>query len=103
MDKIDEALKALVDALGEEPVFIEFEKARLLVQKDPYLVKTEQELKSLQQKITQNVMDKAEHNKYKREYETLKKAYDEHPYVLNYNALLNEVNELLLTIKTIIE
>ena len=53
--------------------------------------------------MTQNVMDKALHQQYKTKYEALKKAYDEHPYVLNYNALLNDVNDMLLTIKTIIE
>ncbi len=103
MDKIEKTLNELVSALNEEPVFIEFEKARELVENDPYLIKTERELKTLQQKMTKEVMNKTLHNEYKSEYEKLKKAYEEHPYVLNYNALLNDVNELLLTIKTIIE
>jgi len=101
--EIDKALENLLSALQEDPTFIEFEKARNLVNSDEYLINTEAKLRDLQQKMTQNVMDKALHNVYKKEYETLKKAYDEHPYVLNYNALLNDVNDMLLTIKTIIE
>lgn len=103
MTEIDKALENLLSALQEDPTFIEFEKARNLVNSDEYLKETEVELRSLQKKMTQNVMDKALHQHYKTKYEALKKAYDEHPYVLNYNALLNDVNDMLLTIKTIIE
>lgn len=103
MTEINEALEKLITALSEDSLFIEFEKARDLVINDEYIQKTETTLKELQQKMTQNVMNNKAHTKYKKEYETLKKKYDEHPYVLNYNALLSEVNDMLLTLKTIIE
>jgi len=101
--KIEETLEELLRALSDDPLFKDFEKVRLLVQNDPFLIETERKLKDLQQKMTKSVMDKKAHNEAKLEYETLKKAYEEHPYVINYNNLLDDVNELLHTLKTIIE
>ncbi len=103
MPKLAKALEDVLTNLNNEPVVVEFEKMRTLVKNDTFLIKTEAQLKMLQQKMTQNVLDKALHATLKAEYESVKKAYDEHPYVINYNALLNDVNELLHTIKTIIE
>lgn len=103
VSKLDKALSDLLAALNEEPLIIEFNKARNLVTSDEFLLQAEKDLKKLQQGMTRDVLDKTKHDSYKNEYNVLKKAYDEHPYVVNYNSLLNDVNDLLLTLKTIIE
>lgn len=103
MDKLTKSIEDVIAALNAEPVVQEFEKAKALVTSDKYVQQMEAKLKVLQQKMTQNVMDKTLHETYKADYETLKKEYDEHPYVVNYNALLNDVNDLLLMLKNIIE
>lgn len=103
MNKVDKALEELIQNLNNEPVIIEFVKARDLVSSDVFVIETEKKLKELQQLITRNAMDKKLYETYKAEYDLRKEQFDEHPYVLNYNSLLNEVNELLLNIKSIIE
>lgn len=103
MPQIDKSIADVLKALNDEPVVKEFDKARLLVQNDEFIINTEKKLKELQQEMTRNVMDKALHTKLKDQYNKLKREYDNHPYVLNYNSLLNDVNDLLLTLKTIIE
>lgn len=103
MNKVDKALEELLAALYKDPLIIDFQNAKSLVENDPFVKETEEKLKKLQQQMTQNVMNKELHHSLKVEYDGLKKDFDEHPYVLNYNSLLNEVNELLLNLKTIIE
>lgn len=103
MNHVDEALDNLLDALNHEPVVVAFKKARELILHDDFILNTEKTLKSLQQMMTRHVMDSDAHQAAMKEYLMLKQKYDDHPYVLNYNSLLNDVNDLLLTINTIIQ
>lgn len=103
MKRVDQALENLLIALENEPVVIAFKKARELVTNDAFILATETKLKDLQQEITRHAMDKTRHENALNTYTLLKKKYDGHPYVLNYNSLLNDVNDLLLTIKSIIQ
>lgn len=103
MLNFDKALDDVIVALANEPLIIEFQKAKDLVFNDEFILSTEQELKRLQQEITRNVMDKALHDKLKTEYEILKHEYDNHPYVVNYHTLLSDVSDLFSSLKTIIE
>lgn len=103
MNRVDQALENLLIALENEPVVLAFKKARDLVKNDEFILSAEKKLKDLQQEITRHAMDKVWHETALKSYQILKQKYDEHPYVLNYNSLLNDVNDLLLTIKTIIQ
>ncbi len=103
MNKVDKALKALSSELSKNPRVVEFKKTKKLIAEDAYLKETETKLKELQQKMTQNMGDKVVHKKYQEEYLVLKKAYENHPYILNYNSLHAEVEELLYTLKKVIE
>lgn len=103
MNKINEALLRLKSALNEDPLVKEYFKAKDLVFNDPFLLNLEEQLKELQKEITRNVLDTAKHKELTSEYQRLKEEHDSHPYVVNYNALLSDVNELLNELKSIIE
>lgn len=103
MDEVSKAINDLADTLYNTPLVIEFRKAQKLVHSDNYLMETEAKLKDLQKRIVLNVMDKQMHATLKSEYDSLKENYENHPYVINYNALLYALNDLLLELKAYLE
>ena len=99
MTRIEElAQKLNQEILGLE-VVQEYQKYEKLVLNDEKLKKLEKELKALQKKI---VNQKAKQDdgvtKTIQEYQEKKAYYENHPLVVNYLYLQNEVNEILQTI-----
>lgn len=103
MSKVGEALRVLITELENDPRIVEYKKIKRLIAEDEYLQKSEARLKELQQLMTQNVFDKEKHAKLKEEYLTLKNDYENHPYILNYEALHAEITDLFCTLKNVIE
>lgn len=103
MNEINEALTLLKNTLDEDPLIKEYFLAKELVFNDHFLLKSEELLKELQKEITKNVLDSVKHQELTLKYQKLKEEYDSHPYVINYNSLLSDVNELLQELKAIIE
>ena len=99
MTRIEElAQKLNQEILGLE-VVQEYQKYEKLVLNDEKLKQLEKELKVLQKKI---VKQKAKQDdrvtKTIQEYQEKKAYYENHPLVVNYLYLQNEVNEILQTI-----
>ncbi len=103
MNEINEALSRLKTTLYEDELIKEYFRVKDLVFNDPYLLKLEETLKELQKEITKNVLNEVKHKELTKEYQKCKEDYDSHPYVVNYNSLLSDVNELLQQLKSIIE
>lgn len=103
VNEINEVLARLKTSLNEEPLVQEYFMAKDLVFNDPFLLNLAEKIKALQKEITRNVLDINKHQALTNEYQKLKAEYDTHPYVVNYNALLCDVNELLSELKSIIE
>lgn len=102
-NKLDELLQTLAKEISAAEEVREYWRYKTLISEDSFLVETEKRLKTLQKLMTNNVSQKDIHEQYKNEYETLKKRFDAHPYVINYNNYVCEVSDLLTEIKTIIE
>lgn len=103
MKKVDNALTELKEALREDELIIAFNEAKSKVENDGFLASVEAKLKETQKLMTINVQDREKHAQFKATYDALLHEYNSHPYVLNFNALLAEIDDLFFNIKTIIE
>ena len=99
MTRIEEfAQKLNQEILGLE-VVQEYQKYEKLVLNDEKLKQLEKELKVLQKKIVnQKAKQDDRVTKTIQEYQEKKAYYENHPLVVNYLYLQNEVNEILQTI-----
>lgn len=99
MTRIEELARKLNQEILDLEVVQEYQKYEKLVLNDEKLKQLEKELKSLQKKI---VNQKAKQDdgvtKTIQEYQEKKAYYENHPLVVNYLYLQNEVNEILQTI-----
>ncbi len=99
MTRIEELARKLNQEILDLEVVQEYQKYEKLVLNDEKLKQLEKELKALQKKI---VNQKAKQDdgvtKTIQEYQEKKAYYENHPLVVNYLYLQNEVNEILQTI-----
>ena len=99
MTRIEELAQKLNQEILDLEVVQEYQKYEKLVLNDEKLKQLEKELKVLQKKIV-NQKAKQDDNVTKtiQEYQEKKTYYENHPLVVNYLYLQNEVNEILQTI-----
>ena len=99
LTRIEElAQKLNQEILGLE-VVQEYQKYEKLVLNDEKLKQLKKELKVLQKKIVnQKARQDDDVTKTIQEYHEKKEYYENHPLVVNYLYLQNEVNEILQTI-----
>lgn len=99
MTRIEELAQKLNQEILDLEVVQEYQKYEKLVLNDEKLKQLEKELKVLQKKI---VNQKAKQDddilNTIEEYQEKKAYYENHPLVVNYLYLQNEVNEILQTI-----
>ena len=99
LTRIEELARKLNQEILALEVVQEYQKYEKLVLNDEKLKQLEKELKVLQKKI---VKQKAKQDdrvtKIIQEYQEKKAYYENHPLVVNYLYLQNEVNEILQTI-----
>lgn len=99
MTRTEELARKLNQEILDLEVVQEYQKYEKLVLNDEKLKQLEKELKVLQKKIV-NQKAKQDDNVTKtiQEYQEKKTYYENHPLVVNYLYLQNEVNEILQTI-----
>ena len=99
MTRIEELARKLNQEILDLEVFQEYQKYEKLVLNDEKLKQLEKELKVLQKKIVnQKAKQDDRVTKTIQEYQEKKAYYENHPLVVNYLYLQNEVNEILQTI-----
>lgn len=99
MTRIEELAQKLNQEILDLEVVQEYQKYEKLVLNDEKLKQLEKELKVLQKKIV-NQKAKQDDDVLTtiEEYQEKKAYYENHPLVVNYLYLQNEVNEILQTI-----
>ena len=99
MTRIEELAQKLNQEILDLEVVQEYQKYEKLVLNDEKLKQLEKELKVLQKKIV-NQKAKQDDDVLNtiEEYQEKKAYYENHPLVVNYLYLQNEVNEILQTI-----
>lgn len=99
MTRIEELARKLNQEILALEVVQEYQKYEKLVLNDEKLNQLEKELKVLQKKIVnQKAKQDDRVTKTIQEYQEKKAYYENHPLVVNYLYLQNEVNEILQTI-----
>lgn len=99
MTRIEELAQKLNQEILDLEVVQEYQKYEKLVLNDVKLKQLEKELKVLQKKIVnQKAKQDDRVTKTIQEYQEKKVYYENHPLVVNYLYLQNEVNEILQTI-----
>ena len=99
MTRIEELARKLIQEILALEVVQEYQKYEKLVLNDEKLKQLEKELKVLQKKIVnQKAKQDDRVTKTIQEYQEKKAYYENHPLVVNYLYLQNEVNEILQTI-----
>ena len=99
MTRIEELARKLNQEILALEVVQEYQKYEKLVLNDENLNQLEKELKVLQKKIVnQKAKQDDRVTKTIQEYQEKKAYYENHPLVVNYLYLQNEVNEILQTI-----
>ena len=96
MTRIEELARKLNQEILALEVVQEYQKYEKLVLNDEKLKQLEKELKVLQKKIVnQKAKQDDRVTKTIQEYQEKKAYYENHPVVVNYLYLQNEVNEIL--------
>lgn len=99
LTRIEELARKLNQEILALEVVQEYQKYEKLVLNDEKLNQLEKELKVLQKKIVnQKAKQDDRVTKTIQEYQEKKAYYENHPLVVNYLYLQNEVNEILQTI-----
>lgn len=99
MTRIEELARKLNQEILALEVVQEYQKYEKLVLNDEKLKQLEKELKVLQKQIVnQKAKQDDRVTKTIQEYQEKKAYYENHPLVVNYLYLQNEVNEILQTI-----
>ena len=99
MTRIEELARKLNQEILALEVVQEYQKYEKLVLNDEKLKQLEKELKVLKKKIVnQKAKQDDRVTKTIQEYQEKKAYYENHPLVVNYLYLQNEVNEILQTI-----
>ena len=99
MTRIEELARKLNQEILALEVVQEYQKYEKLVLNDEKVKQIEKELKVLQKKIVnQKAKQDDRVTKTIQEYQEKKAYYENHPLVVNYLYLQNEVNEILQTI-----
>ena len=99
MTRIEELARKLNQEILALEVVQEYQKYEKLVLNDEKLKQLEKELTVLQKKIVnQKAKPDDRVTKTIQEYQEKKAYYENHPVVVNYLYLQNEVNEILQTI-----
>lgn len=99
LTRIEELARKLNQEILALEVVQEYQKYEKLVLNDEKLKQLEKELKVLQKKIVnQKAKQDDRVTKTIQEYQEKKAYYENHPLVVNYLYLQNEVNEILQTI-----
>ena len=92
---IEKKAKALNQWILDQDVVIEFKKYEQEIQKHPELLALENELKDLQKQIVLAKHEAKDCQDIINEYEMKYQRFENHPLVLNYLNLKEEVNALI--------
>lgn len=96
-------LTELKELLFSQPEIKEYFRLRKALEKDRELMEIEAQIRFHQREMSENIANDEKYFQEKGIYETLKKEYDSHPIVANYEAIKIIVYDMLQQIKDIIE
>lgn len=103
MNDINELVLDIKKELYDNPSIKEYLRLKTLIENDKDLIKLNKELKSHQRIMCENINNDEIYLKEKEIYESLKAKMDANPLLVNFNALREEVSQILNEIKDAIK
>lgn len=100
---IKEQVLKIKNILLSDPKIKEFLNLKEEVKNNKEILEYQDKIRALQKKMTTNVMDKEKYEVAKKEYLEVLDQYQNHPLVYNYIKLSEEIKDILLEIKEILE
>ena len=100
---IKEQVLKIKKILLSDPKIKEFLNLKEEVKNNKEILEYQDKIRALQKKMTTNVMDKEKYEVAKKEYLETLDQYQNHPLVYNYIKLSEEIKDILLEIKEILE
>lgn len=100
---IKEQVLKIKNILLSDPKIKEFLELKEEVKNNKEILEYQDKIRALQKKMTKNVMDKEKYEVAKKEYLEVLDQYQNHPLVYNYIKLSEEIKDILLEIKEILE
>ena len=100
---IKEQVLKIKNILLSDPKIKEFLELKEEVKNNKEILEYQDKIRALQKKMTKNVMDKEKYAVAKKEYLEVLDQYQNHPLVYNYIKLSEEIKDILLEIKEILE
>lgn len=102
-NKIKEHVDDLKSSLLEDELVKEYLSLKKEVYENEYLESLREKIKTAQKNMAKSLLDDGDYEAYKKEYESLMEEYKSHPIVHNYENISEQIKDLLLEIKDILE
>lgn len=104
MDKINKILLETKEELFNEPIVKQYFLLLKQIEENAELNELKEKIQKAQVDLSMHFGSKESIHQKKKDYLlNLVKQYDEHPLIVNYNFVFEEVNNLLLKMKEILE
>ena len=97
-----EAAKKLNQVLLDQEEVKSYQKYEAAIEEHEEIAKAEEELKAMQKQMVLNKAKNIDDQELIDRYKQKKALFDEHPLVVNYRNLKEEVDDLLLEVETMI-
>ncbi len=99
----EDALKECYDILKNQKEVIWFLRAKEAIKNNKEIQELERKMHYYQRQMTLNYDNNEVYQKSRQEFLLLQKQYEEHPLIQNYKVLQEQVYDLLLQMKIILE
>jgi cell fate (sporulation/competence/biofilm development) regulator YmcA (YheA/YmcA/DUF963 family) len=103
MTKLDEGIDQLAKAIKSLPEVQQFFALREQILKDPFLNEQQALMKHHQKIMMKHIADADIYKKHQEAYKQCQSEFDQHPLVVNYVNLKEELSPLLNQLQSIIE
>ena len=103
MKSFEDALKEVKDALYAQKDVQTYFALKSAIENNEGLQSLENEINKAKRQMTLSIDDKEKHQQMKERYLSLKSTYENHPLVQNFYIVKEQVYDLLMQMKNILE